>query len=1406
MYCFLGSMLERNVRESGERIALSDLSRSWTYRSLGAFVGYLVEELKSVGLSPGEPVGIAGPRDARLLALMYGVLGCGNPVLAVNPDWSKSDRARRLRAVGARLVLRTEALDADRFLAVNADEPDEVDIMIVHVDVDDVMYSAKGESGLWGWQPNSDDVAYFSFTSGSSGEPKAVAVAQRNAAHYATRLAQRLDFNAHNPPSFAHMTTLAADLGHTTWMLALATGGRVHVVSDRVVRDPYALWRELGEHQVTCLKITPSHLAALLPGRPAGTAALDTVIIGGELLSRTLASSVLEQGVARRVVNHYGPTETTVGAACFVASVATDLPQNEASVPIGTPIGENTFRLEAAAALAGRSDRSIGELVVGGAGVALGYVGIQPAGESGFRAVGDDHEYHTGDNCRRRPDGNLVFLGRSDRQTKVNGYRVDLAEVEQVLAQCPGVARAVVFGRTVDGQVRLVAAVALAREGAADDTLATIPERMSRELPRYAIPTPVIPLPEFPVDPNGKRDDRKLLAMIEQWLDGESSEAPPYPTHPGSPATPLAQDLADFWGTSLGIKKIGPDSDIVALGGDSILAMRTVVFLKERGHDVMVTDVYDQLTAARLAEVAVRRTGGPKKAPHRTDSSARSGALGPAQHWFFSTLPGGTVHWNQVMLLACEPAIEIASLGAALSAVLRRHEALRRGVSAKGVLDNEYPTLGTLAVTWSSVGDDLSAAETIARTSAEINRSLDPASGRLLRCHVFRGGPGAPDRLLLVCHHLVIDTVSWRILLDDLIRSYEAAIQGTKIALSESRSYYDWAAASGMRIARPAARYKVSAHGATFMWMATPAVTSLILAEFGAGRRLEALTVASIARALQTTTGSTRTRVTIETHGRDQGEHSNAYLDSVGWFTAVKQVQVNSLGDDIDRNIAEVEENAAGAPVLRFDLADAEAAITVNYLGQFRPPLGRNVKWTFGEEYCGPARPPHHDPISPMVLTARLVNDRLVVDLVCTEEMRAGGVAKRAFASFANEIQRAARVNEAAPPIQESPQTTSGIPAYAGGMAPLGQARSIVRETPRVLVTGATGFLGSHILDHLVKQGAQAVCLVRRSNGRSASERLATTDQVRVVEGDLTEAAFLQELTARGVLDGVGSVINAAADVRLVAPPDQLAKVNVRGVGNLLDLIRRSRPGTALHHVSTLAVAGFHDNGVQRFSEADFDLNQRFMSPYEASKFEAEKLIRQASDSGTRCFVYRTNHIAAHSQTGAFQDNIGDNRVYQTLKGYILAGCAPRSPHSTFGFSYVDTVAAGICQIALANDTPPDVYHVETPHCVAHDEVIEWMQALGYRLRLADRGEFIDALGRFKGTDAKSADTSRAWEHRPMRSVVFDNARTVSLLQRLGVQFAAPTRSWLQAALEWAVGSEFLPAPVSTPTTRGMAS
>ncbi len=247
-----------------------------------------------------------------------------------------------------------------------------------------------------------------------------------NAFHYAVALADRLGFSASCPPCFAHMTTLAADLGHTSWLAALATGGCVHVVDEDTARNPRGIWAALEASKVSCIKTAPSHLTALLEGRTRGRGAAahaDPRRRDPHSIPRHAAAHRADHAAAGEPLWPHGDHRRR---NVYRPSELRDLPTDESSVPIGTAIGDATVRL-----VQDNGDEidgaNTGELYIGGSGVSRGYFDRPDESALAFPMHQGERVYRTGDICRLRPDGNLVFLGRRDQQVKVSGYRVDLA-------------------------------------------------------------------------------------------------------------------------------------------------------------------------------------------------------------------------------------------------------------------------------------------------------------------------------------------------------------------------------------------------------------------------------------------------------------------------------------------------------------------------------------------------------------------------------------------------------------------------------------------------------------------------------------------------------------------------------------------------------------------------------------------------------------------------------------------------------------------------------------------------------------------------------------------------------------------------------------------------------------------
>ncbi|QKV97349.1 AMP-binding protein [Streptomyces sp. NA02950] len=1379
----VSDLLARQARIYPTRIALTDGARVLSYRVLDGLASHVADRLRAGGVGRGERVVLAGARDARMFALLYGAFRAGAAAVLVSDGWDARELLRRLDAVTASRVVTTdptveipgavpvEFYDIDAVSATDLpDLPDLPDL----ADLPD----QDADPGTAG------ELAYLSFTSGSAGRPKAVAVSHANALHYAFSLRERLGFMEADEPCMAHVTPLAADLGHTAWLLALATAGRVHVVSDALTREPQQFWRSLWEAGVSCVKTTPSHLMALLEARPTSQPRIPTLILGGESLSRSLAADLLGNDVAGRVVNHYGPTETTVGATCFIASDTTDMPAEEATVPIGTPIGAATVRILDPEGGEERGQRP-GELLIGGAGVAVGYYNQPDTTARHFIDHQGDRMYRTGDVCRRRADGNLVFIGRSDRQVKIRGFRVDPSEIERAIDSHPDALQSAVIVRKAPAGDQLFAAVRVSGNRPPHHIVDPLRTYLRGLLPEHAVPAQIIAVRRFPVGPSGKLDTASLSAKVNEII--EQRARAPVAALGGTPrrdTADLAEDLAKLWSDALGISGLGTDVDVFTLGGDSILAMRTVAFLRRRGCDITVEDVYRNPTCTLLSQAA-RRSGETPLSP--SPSSAGDRTLAPPQRWFFRQPIREPHRWNQTVVLLCRESVDPPALSEAIVAVLHKHPVLRQPIGAAGPIGDprRAPDLNVLTFSFlPATPTEISAA--VNEMGGALQDGLDLEAGRLVRGHLFIGGRGIDDRLVITVHHLAVDGVSWRIIFNDLAAAYAQARAGQTPRFTSSGDYYQWAKiVTPSRTADLSPRTVPRAGGhaprpAALTWGLDEVATTVLTARCGQAHDLEAVLLAAFGDGLRTWSAQREVTVEVETHGRDEAD----YMDTVGWFTAVKRVRIDLVGaDEAHDRTRDIERGVHQAPQLPMDTAGPRPNVGFNFLGTFRLPEEQSLRWTVATETAGAARCPSGDPLYDVRLTARIIHGKLVTDLVYDESKVAADRAEGIFTAFSHGVAARAGLAEV-PPLVVSPISTSGAVLHLGTVAQQQPRLEAVHEPVPVLLTGATGYLGGHVLTELVSRGAHVTCLVRGERDEAMRRVEPLRGAVDIVVGDITEENLGLSQAEAATARDARVIVHAAADVRLVAPPAELERTNTEGVRRLLSWIDAGRADVRLHHVSTLAVAGHVDGSVRRFSQADLSIGQSFRNPYERTKYDAEELIRSWTAQGRQVYIHRSGHVAAHSRTGAFQHNIDNNRIYQIIHDYVQAGVAPHRPSVTFAFSHVDTVAAAMTAIALHPYAAPGVYHIETPHEVHHDELVRWLVDYGYPVRLVDESAFGATTG-----------LAALWSQLERQNVVIERTRTASALERLGVRFAEPTRQWWSAALDWAVDVGFLPPP-----------
>jgi amino acid adenylation domain-containing protein len=600
-------------------IAVADERTALTYAELDARANQLSHRLRECGVGPDDAVGLCTDRSVEMVIGLLGILKAGGAYLPLHHEHPAARLAQQLATANAKAIVTQQPL-----LSHLPDWAGE--LVCLDRDEDRAALGAQPATAP-AVQVDPDNLAYVIYTSGSTGTPKGVGVTHANLANYAADITHRLGADS-EPLAFGLVTSITTDLGNTSVFGALCSGGTLVLVSPAAAADAEALARQLEQTPIDVLKITPSHIGALIAGGEARVLPRRTLVLGGERAPWDLVEKV--RGLRDcSILNHYGPTEATVGCCTFPVTNGPG-PYEPATVPIGRPIANTACYVlddrgqPAPAGVPGR-------LFIGGSGVARGYVGqpeltaevfvpdpfasAQPddsgaarsgeagtAGEARGRRAGSKPEarmYDTGDVVRWLPDGALEFLGRSDEQVKIRGYRVEPAEIEVALRSHPAVGEAVVLApATASGERRLVAYCTtdgVVREDALRSHLAGL-------LPEFMVPSAIVTLDTLPRTPSGKVD---RLSLPDPQTVADSSTAGYV-----APRTPVEQAVAALWSQTLGIEKISVDDDFFELGGHSLLATQVVAQVRsELAVDLPLHSLFTCPTVELLAAEIVQLMG-----------------------------------------------------------------------------------------------------------------------------------------------------------------------------------------------------------------------------------------------------------------------------------------------------------------------------------------------------------------------------------------------------------------------------------------------------------------------------------------------------------------------------------------------------------------------------------------------------------------------------------------------------------------------------------------------------------------------------------------------------------------------------------------------------------------------------
>ncbi|MEV6162546.1 amino acid adenylation domain-containing protein [Streptomyces sp. NPDC052052] len=747
----LPAMFQAQVARTPDATAVVFGEHAVTYAEFAHRVTELTAVLRGRGVGAGDFVAVAVPRSVELVVALHAVVAAGAAYVPVDPDYPAERIGLLLEDAAAGLLLTTRAV-ADRLPPgplprLHLDEP----------------LPAGGDGGPAA-QPSVHDPAYVIFTSGSTGRPKGVVV---NHAAITNRLLWMQDRYPIGPGSrVLQKTPSGFDVSVWEFFWPLHTGATLVVAEPGGHKDAAYLTGLIRRERVTDAHFVPSMLQVFLqePDVSACTS-LRRVFASGEALPQETEKLFFER-LGATLHNLYGPTEAAVDVTSWDCE-----PGGTGPVPIGRPVwNTRTYVLDPA--LRPVAPGAPGELYLSGRQLADGYLGRPGLTAERFVADPFDDEgrrmYRTGDVVRHTRDGNLEYLGRADDQVKIRGQRVELGEIESALAGHPSVAHAAVVVREDQpGTQRLVAYVVSAGAPAGTPELL---EHAARSLPEYMVPAALVQLPELPLTPNGKLDRKALPAPVQARAEG------------GRPARgPVEECIAACFAEVLGVSEVGASESFFELGGDSIISIQLVARARRAGLVFTAKDVFTHRTVAALARVA--RPVEEHSAPCHDDGTGELPAM-PITHWL-RTLEGTSDAFHQATLVRVPPAAAPGQAAAAAQALLDRHDALRmRRTARDGAWALRIDPCGQVrsedCVRRVPV-EGLDAAGLRAAVAAAAERAvgeLRPDDGHMVRFVWFDAGAREPGRLLLVAHHLVVDGVSWRILLPDLRTAWEAAGRG----------------------------------------------------------------------------------------------------------------------------------------------------------------------------------------------------------------------------------------------------------------------------------------------------------------------------------------------------------------------------------------------------------------------------------------------------------------------------------------------------------------------------------------------------------------------------------------------------------------------------------------------------
>jgi amino acid adenylation domain-containing protein/non-ribosomal peptide synthase protein (TIGR01720 family) len=972
-------LFESQVELTPDAVAVEQDGQKLTYRQLSDRANQLAHYLQSLGVKPETLVGICIERSLDMIIGLLGVIKAGGAYVPIDPSYPQ-ERIAEILADTQLGILLTQ----DKFPNQRLDYTGKT----ICLDTDWSIISQHSTAN-----PHSDvklhHLSYIIYTSGSTGKPKGVMIEHRSLMNFVITAIDKYGINTSD--RILQFASVCFDTSIEEIFPCLSVGATLVLRTEEMLHSSDEFWRYCQKWQLTVLDLPTAYwhqlVAELNPEDAPIPEGLRTVIIGGEEVQLEKVqhwhNCVADLSPAPQLFNSYGPTEATVVTTLElltpVAPVSIGRPISNAQVyildqylqpvPIGVP----------------------GEMHIGGAGLARGYWQRPELTNAKFipnpfEELGNSKLYKTGDLARFRANGSLEYLGRVDNQVKIRGFRIELGEIETVLRQHPQVLQSVAIAHEdVPGQKRLVAYIVPQHQ---QPTIDELRHFLKEKLPNYMIPAAFMLLKTLPITANGKVDYRAL-------------PTPDFSHHVEdkfiAPRTVIEEKLVGIWSEVLRIGKVGIHDNFFELGGDSILSIQLISKANQAGIQIAAKQLFKYQTIAELAAVA----GITRQINAEQGLVTGAVRLTPIQNWFFEQKLPRPNYFNQSTLLEVPSDLQPELLQSVLQQLLGHHDALRLRFVQEGghwqqinTATRESVPLRIFDLSHLSPQEQQTA---IKATDAELQASLDLSTGVIAQVALFQLGNDKPSYLLFIIHHLAVDAVSWRILLEDLATAYQQISRNEVIKLppkTTSWQYWSdrlteyaqiaavkeldyWLNQSSIQVTALPVDYPSDQENNT---VASTASVSLALNEeqtrallqdvpSAYNTQINDVLLTALVQSFAQWTGESSLLIDLEGHGREDLFEDVDLSRTVGWFTTLFPVRLQLQEIDhpgnalkfVKEQLRQIPNRGIGYGVLQYLQENStireklqslpSAQISFNYLGQFDQVLKASESWGLAKEF-----------------------------------------------------------------------------------------------------------------------------------------------------------------------------------------------------------------------------------------------------------------------------------------------------------------------------------------------------------------------------------------------------------------------------------------------------------------------